>query len=308
MKSIIGHRNPDTDTICSAIAYRALLADQGVEAKVFALGEANKETKFVLEKFGVDFPEIVSELPKDSEIILIDHNEKAQSIENLNELDVVEIVDHHKADIKTDKPIRIHMEPLGSSCSIVAKKFIVEGVEIPQEIAQILVAGIISDTLFFRSPTATPEDRELMEKLNEVAKIEDLEVLSMGMFDAKSDLGDLSTEDLVKLDYKQFDFSGHKFGIGVMETTNKDFGLGRKDEMTEVLSEIKKNEGVDGVIFSIIDILNEEAYTFCSDEEVKKIFAEAFSSEDRDGVLYNKGMVSRKKQTVPGLENHFRNL
>jgi manganese-dependent inorganic pyrophosphatase len=305
MKSIIGHRNPDTDTICSAIAYQNFLNARGIEAKAFALGEVNNETKFVLEKFGLDFPEVINELPKDSELILVDHNEEGQSIENLNDLNVIEIVDHHKANIQTDKPIRIHIEPLGSSCSIVAKKFFAKGIEISEKVAQILIAGIVSDTLYFRSPTATDKDRELMERLNEIAKIEDLEAFSMEMFNAKSDVKDLSTMELVKLDYKKFDFSGHKFGIGVMETTNKDFGLERKDEILKVLSEIEENEGMDGVIFSIIDILNEEAYTLCSSDEVEKVFIEVFSSEKKEGILYNKGMVSRKKQTIPGLEGYY---
>ena len=207
MKSIIGHKNPDTDTICSAIAYEAFLVAKNVEAKAYALGEINNETKFVLEKFEVDFPEMINELPHNSEIILVDHNEKGQSIENLSDLDVVEIIDHHKANLRTDKPIKICIEPLGASCSIIAKKFLAKDLEISRKIAQVLIAGIISDTLFFRSPTTTETDKQLVEKLNKVAGINDLEVFSLEMFNAKSDVKNISTKDLVKLDYKQFNFS-----------------------------------------------------------------------------------------------------
>ena len=308
MKSIIGHQNPDTDTVCSAIAYQNLLAARDIEAKAFALGEVNNETKFVLEKFGVDFPEVVNELPKDYVIILVHHNEEGQSIENLNDLNVIEIIDHHKANLQTDKPIRIHIEPLGSSCSIIAKKFFGKGIEISQEIAGILIAGIISDTLYFRSPTTTETDKKLVKQLNEIAKIEDLEAFSLEMFDAKSDVKDISTEELVKLDYKLFDFSGHKFGIGVMETTNKNFGLERKAEIIEILGKIKEAEKLEGVCFSIIDILKEEAYALCSDDETKKLVMEIFESEDEDGVLYNQGIVSRKKQIVPKFEEYFHSL
>ena len=305
MKSIIGHKNPDTDTICSAIAYQVFLANRGIEAKAYALGEVNNETKFVLAKFGVDSPEVVNELPQNSEIILVDHNEERQSIENLKDLNVVEIIDHHKASFTTDKPIRIQIEPLGASCSIIAKKFMAEKTEIPQVIAQILIAGIISDTLYFRSPTATEADKRLVGKLNIVAKIEDLEKFSLEMFDAKSDVEYLSTEELVRLDYKNFDFSGHKFGIGVMETTNKDFGLKRKVEILEVLKKIKESEKLEAVYFSVIDILEEENYTLCSGEVEKQLFIELFKAENRKEVLFVKDLISRKKEIVPVFEKHF---
>ncbi len=305
MKSIIGHLNPDTDTVCSAIAYQDFLVKNGTEAKAFALGEINNETKFVLEKFQVEFPEIISHLPKNSEIILVDHNEGDQSIENFNDLEVIEVIDHHKANIQTSKPIKIHIEPLGSSCSIIAKKFITENCEISQKIAQILIAGVISDTLFFRSPTTTEIDRELVEKLNKVAKIEDLEKFSLEMFNAKSDVEDLTTEELIKLDYKKFNFSGHSVGIGVMETTNKNFGLKRKTEILEVLKKIKEEEGLEAVYFMIVDILKEENYTLTSGEQEKKQFIEIFKSEDQAGILYIKGLVSRKKEVVPQFETYF---
>jgi manganese-dependent inorganic pyrophosphatase len=305
MKSIIGHRNPDTDTICSAIAHQAYLAIKNVEAQAFALGNVNNETRFVLEKFGVEIPEVIQELPHGSEVILVDHNEEGQSIDNLNDLDIVEIIDHHKVKLQTDKPIRIHVEPLGSSCSIVAKRFFSRKMEIPQEIAQIMVAGIISDTLYFRSPTTTPKDRELVARLNEIAQIKDLDAFSREMFDAKSDVKDLSTEELVRLDYKKFNFSGHHFGIGVMETTNPNSGLERKEEILEILKKIKETDEMEAVYFSVVDILEEKFYTLCSDEEAKKLFVDIFKSEDQNGTLYNDGIVSRKKQVTPGFENYF---
>jgi manganese-dependent inorganic pyrophosphatase len=312
MKSIIGHRNPDTDTICSAIAYQDLLEKKNIKAKAFALGELNNETKFVLNKFQIEFPEVINNLPKNSEIILVDHNEEGQSIENFNDLDVVEVIDHHKANIQTDKPIRIHIEPLGSSCSIIAKKFIAKNFEISEKIASILIAGIISDTLYFRSPTTTKTDKELVEKLNKIAKIDlstgGLEKFSMEMFDAKSDVIDLTTEELVKLDYKNFNFCGHKIGIGVMETTNKDFGLNRKKEILEILKKIKADDKLEAVYFSVIDILKEENYTLSSGDQEKQQFVDIFNSKEQDGILYHKGLVSRKKEIVPQLEKYFKKI
>lgn len=303
MKHIVGHKNPDTDTVCSALGYQKFLELKGEESKAFALGNMNNETRFVLENFSVDAPEIISELPHDSEIVLMDHNEEGQSIDNVNDLDIVEIIDHHKIKLQTDKPISIHIEPLGSSCSIVAKKFFQKEFEIPKEIAGILLSGIISDTLFFRSPTTTDKDKELVEKLNEIVSIDDLEAYSMKMFDAKSDINEIETADLVRMDYKVFEFGGDNYGIGVIETTNKDFALDRKDEIVENIIRVKQEDQLKGVFLSVIDILKKESFTLCSGDEEVKLFIEMFSAEDQDGVLYVPNMVSRKKEIVPVFEN-----
>lgn len=299
MKHIIGHKNPDTDTICSALVYEDFLKQKGTEAKAFALGPLNNETKFVFEKFGEPEPEHITELPKDTEIILLDHNEESQSIDNLKDLDIVEIIDHHKVKIETDKPISIYVEPLGSSCSIIAKKYFENGAELSKENASLLIAGIISDTLFFRSPTTTQTDKDLVEKLNEIAEIDDLEKFSLEMFNAKSDLGNISVENLIELDYKMFEFGEDKYGIGVMETTNKDFGLSRVKEIKEKLAEIKEKDGLKGAFFSIIDILEEKSYTLTSGNEEDELFTEIFNAEEKEGALFVDNLVSRKKQIVP---------
>ncbi len=307
MKHIIGHLNPDTDTICSALVYENFLTQKGKEAKAYALGDLNNETKFVFERFGIEQPEIVGELPKDSEIVLLDHNEETQSINNVNDLDIVEIIDHHKVKIETDKPIKIHIEPLGSSCSIIAKKFFKSRkAELDKENASLLLAGIISDTLFFRSPTTTEEDKKIADKLNEIAQIDDLEPFSLEMFNAKSDLGDISTEDLIKLDYKVFEFGGESYGVGVMETTNKNFGLDRRKEIIDKLEDIKEKDDLKGVFFSIIDILNEESYTLVSGDDEVDLFKKIFNAKEKEGALFVDNLVSRKKQIVPKLKEVIR--
>ena len=302
MKNVIGHKNPDTDSVCSAVAYAEYLKKQGEEAQAFALGELNKETQFVFDKFDMKRPEVISQLEAGAKVVLLDHNETGQAIDNLAELDLVEVIDHHKVDLKTEKPISICVKPLGSSCSIIAEKYFAEEVELDEKIAGLLLAGIISDTLFFRSPTTTDIDRKLVEKLNEIVKIDNLEQFSLEMFKAKSDLGNISTEDLIKLDYKEFDFKDGRYGIGVMETTDIDFGLKRKEEIFEKLAEIKERDNLKAVYFTIVDILNEKSYTLYSDEEAKKLFTELFSAEDQDGVLFVDKLVSRKKQIVPAFE------
>ncbi len=303
MKHIIGHKNPDTDSICSAIAYQDFLTKQGIEAKAFALGELNNETKLVLEKFQVEAPEIISELSQGSEVTLVDHNEEKQTIDNAKELDITEIFDHHKVDFKTDKPISILVKPLGSTCSIIAEKYFEESVELDKKIASLLLAAILSDTLFFRSPITTETDKELAEKIAKIAEIEDMEALSLEMFNAKSDLGNIEVEDLIKLDYKTFTFKDGDYGIGVMETTDVDYGLDRKDEIFKKLIEIKETDNLKGVYFVIVDILNEKGYTLYSGDAEKELFTKLFKAEDQEGILFVDKLVSRKKQIVPVFEN-----
>ncbi len=306
MKHIIGHKNPDTDTVCSAIAYQNFLTKQSVEAKAFALGELNNETKFILEKFEITSPKIITELPHGTEIILLDHNEEKQSIDNISDLDIVEIIDHHKVKLETDKPISIYVKPLGSSCSIIAEKYFASKIELSPKLASILIAGIISDTLFFRSPTTTEIDKKLVKKLNEIAQIEDLEKFSLEMFNAKSDLGDISVEKLIKLDYKVFNFGGVDYGIGVMETTDINYGLDKKKEILQKLAEIKKQDNLQGVFFVIVDILNEKSWTLCSGDEEANLFIKLFQVEEQEGVLFVDKLVSRKKQIVPVFEKHLK--
>ncbi len=306
MKHIIGHKNPDTDTVCSAIAYEHFLKEQNVEAKAFVLGKVNNETKFVLDYFKVDEPEHITELPRGAEIILLDHNEEKQSIDNIKDLDIVEIIDHHKIKLETDKPISIYIKPLGSSCSIIAEKYFETQTDLPRDIAGLLLAGIVSDTLFFRSPTTTETDKQLVEKLKKISEIDDVEKFSLEMFNAKSDLGDIAAEELIKLDYKVFEFGGNEYGIGVMETTNVDFGLNKKEELIEKMKEIKEKDGLKGLFFVIVDILNEKSYTLCSGQDEKELFEELFSARDDDGVLFADKLVSRKKQIVPAFEEHFK--
>ncbi len=303
MKHIIGHKNPDTDTTCSGIAYQNFLAKQGVESQAFALGRLNKETEFVLEQFGVDAPEQITELPHGTEIILLDHNEEKQSIDNIKDLDIVEIIDHHKVKIETDKPISIFIKPLGSSCSIIAEKYFDNNVELTKSIAGLLISGIISDTLFFRSPTTTDVDKELADKLNDIVGIDDLEEFSLQLFNAKSDLGDIEVEELIRLDYKSFTFKDGEYGIGVMETTNVDVGLDRKDEIVAKLKEIKVSDGLQGVFFIIIDILNEKSYTLGAGDEEIALFTRLFEVENQEDVLFVDKLISRKKQIIPAFEN-----
>ena len=304
-KYIIGHKSPDTDTTCSSIVYSNYLNRKNIENKVCKLGELNNETKFILKKFNIKIPETKTELEEGSQIILMDHNEAKQSIDNRDKYKIIQIIDHHKFDFSTKEPLNIRAEAIGSTCSIIAKIFFEENIELTKEEASLLLSSIISDTLYFRSPTTTKEDIELAKKLNEIAKIEDLEKYSLEMFAAKSDLGDMDVEKLIRLDYKEFEFNGKKFGIGVMETTSPQYGIKRKNEIVEKLKEIKKNDKLDGIFLSIIDIINENNQTIFPDEEVGEILKKVYNAKIENNIADLRRTISRKKQIVPKLEEFY---
>ena len=302
---IVGHKNPDTDSICSALVYQSYLQQLGINAQAYRLGEINNETRFVLQTVGITEPKMLTSLPEDSELVLVDHNEKVQSIDNIENYSIAQVIDHHRFCFETKSPLFIRSEPIASTCSIIAKMFEEENLEISKENAIMMISSIISDTLYFRSPTSTPEDKEIMLRLNTIAQIENLEEYSLQMFSAKSDLGDISVQEIVTKDYKEFEFIDGAYGIGIMETTNAQFGLQKADEISKTLTQLKTDNNLKGVIFSIVDILNEKNYTLYSDIEMKKKLTGAFNisnEQEHNTVLELGNIISRKKQIVPMLK------
>jgi manganese-dependent inorganic pyrophosphatase len=300
---IISHKNPDTDSIVSAIIYSKYLSKKGEDFIPVALGELNKETKFVLEKFNFSSPKIIEKILPDTKIILVDHNELNQSVQGVGFAKIIEIIDHHKFDLKTGEPLKIRAEPIGSTCSIIAKKLFENNYELSKEESGMLISGIISDTLFFRSPTTTQEDKDIITRLNKIANITDLESYSNEMFTAKSDLGDISAHDLVRLDYKMFRFNDRNYGIGVMETTNPSYALKRKDEIVKAMKDIKESDNLEGTFFSVVDIINENNKTFYISDKDKKILMDVFKGiEFEENILDIGNILSRKKEMVPRLE------
>ena len=306
-KFIAGHKIPDTDSITSSIVYSNFLNKSGIKSKAIKLDEINNETKFVLEKFKIKIPETEEKLPKNSEVILMDHNEKKQTISNIDELKIFQIIDHHRFDLQTDYPVNIRAEVLGSTCSVLFKFLKEQKYKLSVEEASLLISGIISDTLFFRSPTTTEEDKNIVKELNKIAKIADLESYSLELFNAKSNLGNVHARKLIKMDYKEYEFKGKKYGIGVIETTNPSYILERKKDMIKELEIIKKEENLHGILVSVIDILNEENTTIVAEEHEAELLRAVFNGKEIEHNVYSLGkVISRKKEIIPKLEEHFK--
>ena len=248
---VFGHKNPDTDSICSSIALSYLKNQLGFEAKPYALGEVRKEAQFALDYFKVSAPELLTDV-KGKDVILVDHNELAQTADGIEEANIVEIVDHHKVEISTEVPISIRVMPVGCTCTIVYQMYKENNVEVPYEIAGLLLSAILSDTLLFKSPTTTEMDKLACEELSKIANV-DMESYAMEMFKAGTSLDEYSIEEIVNMDFKEFDMSGKRVGIGQVFTLDIDSIFAKKDEF---LSHINSTD-YDMLVLAITDIIKE---------------------------------------------------
>lgn len=308
MLAVFGHTNPDTDAISSALVYAHLLTRMGVPAQAYRLGDLNFETAFVLRELGVEAPPLLPALAAGTPVALVDHNESGQSAPNIAELTVTRVVDHHKlGDLTTSQPPFLRFEPVGCTGTILLKLHREAGLDVEVLDAKLMLSAILSDTLHFRSPTTTQDDRDAVAFLAPVANVTDVEAYALAMFAAKSDLGDTPAAQLLKMDYKVFPFGepAQQWGVGVIETTNPAYVFGRKDELLRAMDEARAEDGLNGVLLSVVDILNETNRTFVLSATEEKVVREAFGVEAVDGVADLGNRISRKKQIVPTLEKYF---
>lgn len=293
---IIGHKSPDTDSIASAIAYAWFLGGQGIEAKAARTGEINPETKFVLEKFGFEAPELLEDAT-DKKIVLVDHNEKEHQPEG--DFEILEIWDHHRFNFSCSDSIVIRCEPVGSTATLLAKEFFEKGIKIPKEIAGLLISAILSDTVIFKSTTTTETDREIIEKLNQETGFA-LEELGKEIKMAGMDL-DLPVRQLILRDFKEYNFGGKKIGVGQIELIKiQKFLAEKREEILEKMQEIKQKGKYDSLMLIITDILKQGSEFFIVGEEEK--ISQAFNVKLQNNSVWIKDLMSRKKQIIPLLE------
>ncbi|MDQ7009315.1 MAG: manganese-dependent inorganic pyrophosphatase [Candidatus Gracilibacteria bacterium] len=303
---VVGHKIPDTDCVLSAIIACDYLEKKGYnKATPYIQGGVNKETEYLLRELNIEKPEIKTNFPAGTNICLVDHNEEFQTLDNLSELNVEWVIDHHKLKFETATPLNMRVEPICSTGSILYKMYKESDFKITKEIGTMMLACILSDSLLFRSATTTKEDIILAEELKEITGIHNFEEFAMPMFNAKSDLGNMEIEKVVKYDYKEFDFNGIKAGIGTLETTNPGYGLGRKDEILGALEKIKKEDNLDFIMLSIVDIIGEKNTTIILDGKDSEVLEKVFNIKIENNLADLKNRLSRKKQVVPELTKYF---
>ena len=303
---VVGHSNPDTDSVTSAIAYAALLNAQGTEAKACMQCETaglNPESKLVLERFGLAAPEAIADAAG-KQLALVDFSDIGQGPANLGDAEVVAIVDHHKiGDVTTNNPILFRAEPVGCTGTVLNKMYKDAGVAISKDVAGGMLCAILSDTVNFKSPTCTPDDKAAVEELKAIAGVADTDELFMDMLKAKSAVEGVPAKDLLFRDYKDFDMKGKKVGVGQLELATLDQVADMREALMKAMEEVKA-DGRHSVLLMLTDVVKEGTdLVVLSDDP--GLIEKAFNGKLENASMWIDGMMSRKKQTVPNLQEAF---
>lgn len=295
---IFGHKNPDTDSITSSLVMANLEHELGNEDAVSCrLGNLNKETQYVLDYFNIDAPRLIDSIEDGSDVILVDHNSPSESVENLENLNILKVVDHHKISLETSYPLFYRAEPVGCSETILYKLYNENNVEISKEIASLMLSAIISDTLLLKSPTTTDDDIKAVEELAKIADV-DYESYGLDMLKAGTDLSDFSIDEILSLDAKQVDLKNVKSIINQVNTASIPDVLEMKDELEAGINKIIEDENLDIFILLITDIINSNSQVIVLGKDADLV-EKAYGVELKDNTALLKGVVSRKKQVIP---------
>ncbi|MCK1203883.1 manganese-dependent inorganic pyrophosphatase [Streptococcus uberis] len=304
---VFGHQNPDTDAIASSYAF-AYLAKNAykMDAEVVALGEPNEETAFALDYFGVTAPRVVESAKEEGvdTVILTDHNEFQQSLSDISDVTIFGVVDHHRvANFETANPLFMRVEPVGSASSIVYRMYKENNLEVPKEIAGLLLSGLISDTLLLKSPTTHMTDHKVAEELANLAGV-NLEGYGMSLLKAGTNLASKSEAELIDIDAKTFELNGNAVRVAQVNTVDIAEVLERQDAIETAISDAIVKEGYSDFVLMITDIVNSNSEILALGSNMDKVEA-AFNFKLENNHAFLPGAVSRKKQVVPQLTESF---
>ncbi|MCA0150535.1 manganese-dependent inorganic pyrophosphatase [Rossellomorea vietnamensis] len=298
---IFGHKNPDTDTITSALVYADLKSKIGMDVEPVRLGEVNGETQYALDYFKVDAPRMVEKVAAETDtVILVDHNERQQSAEDIEEVRVLEVIDHHRiANFETEDPLYYRAEPVGCTATILNKIYKEKGVEVTKEMAGLMLSAIISDSLLFKSPTCTDEDVAAANELAEIADV-DPQVYGLEMLKAGANMSTKSVAELVTLDAKEFSMGNAKVEVAQINVVDVNDVFGRQAEVEAAMETMIKEKGLDLFLLVVTDILENDSTALALGSKAAEV-EKAFNVTLQNNTALLKGVVSRKKQIVPVL-------
>ncbi len=298
---IFGHKNPDTDSICSSIVMQELVKHYGLESEAVKLGKLNKETEYVFKYLGIEIPREISKVEKGQKVILVDHNEKIQSVDERENAEIIAVIDHHRiADFTTIGPLYYIAKPYGCTSTVLFGLFKQANVEISKNIAILMLSAIISDTLLLKSPTCTSKDVEAYNELEKIAEIDAAEY-GLNMLKAGTDISTMSAKEVIDLDSKEFKEKDKKIVISQVNTADINDVFARKDELSFAIEKEISEKSLDLFVFVITDIVNTNSKIIALGKD-KELVEKAFEKKlDNDDAMLLEGVVSRKKQIAPPL-------
>lgn len=302
---IFGHKNPDTDTICSSIVKERLNKKLGKDnCKTVRLGNINKETQYILNYLGIEAPKLIEKVEEGQKVIMVDHNDFSQSVDGIENAKIIEVVDHHCiGNFRTSDPLYYTARPYGCTATILFKDYKENNLEISKEEAILMLSAIVSDTLLLKSPTTTDHDEKALKELEKIAEI-NVEEYGLEMLKAGTDLDDFTAEELINIDAKKFEKNGNEFKIAQVNTVNIQSVLKRQEELENVIkSEIDKDK-LNLFVFAITDILNSNSEIIALGDRTDSV-EKAFGKTFEDNRMFLEGVVSRKKQLLPDIDRNI---
>ena len=299
---IFGHKNPDTDTICSSIVMEYIQKKMNEDSEAVRLGEINKETEYALNYFKVEKPRLIENVEENQPVILVDHNEFSQSVNGIEKAKVLKVFDHHRINnFQTVEPLFYYAEPVGCTGTILYKMHKINNIEINETMAGLMLSAIISDTLLFKSPTCTKQDKQAAEELAKIANV-DIETYGLDLLKAGTDWDAFSETELVNLDAKEFEKNGVKVVIAQVNTVSIPDVLKRQEKLEEAMNKEIESKGLNLFVLAITDILNSNSEVIALGNRID-IIEKSYKLENNRAFL--KGVVSRKKQLLPTVDKNI---
>lgn len=305
---VFGHQSPDTDAIGTAIAFSYLQNKLGYNTEPVALAKPNDETAYALKKFGFKVPRVIKTASNEvNAVMLVDHNEPQQSVSDIDKVKVTHVVDHHRImNFNTTDPIYYRAEPMGCTSTIVWKMYHENGIEIPQNIAGIMLSAIISDTLLLKSPTTTDYDHKAVKSLAKIAGV-DYEDYGLKELKAGTNIDNKTEDQLISGDAKSFKLSGNQVRVAQVNVVDLPDAMKRKDAFLKAMDKSAKENNYDLFMLLITNILDSDSDALVvGSDSAKAAFEKAFGKKLDNSEIKLPGVVSRKKQVVPPLTEAFK--
>lgn len=300
---VFGHKNPDTDSICSAIVMADLQTKvRGEEVIPCRLGEINEETKFALKYFGAKEPQLIEKVEEGQTVIMVDHNEFTQTVDGVENAKIDTVIDHHRINnFKTSEPLFYYAQPVGCTSTLLYELYTLNNVKIETQMAGLMLSAIISDTLLLKSPTTTEKDAKTVKELAKIANI-DVEKYGLEMLKAGTNLDKYTEDELIKLDAKKIEKEDVKYIIAQVNTVSIPDVLKRKAKIEEEMNKEILAKGLSLFVFVITDIVNSNSEAIVLGDRVDAI---SKTYEIKDNIAVMPGVVSRKKQILPLVEKNM---
>lgn len=301
---VIGHKNPDTDSVSSAIAYAEFLCRTNINAKAVICGNINKETKYFMDKYNLQVPDLL-ETAKGKKFVLVDHCSYLQAMDNMKNNEVIGIIDHHeKGDIVTDDIPYIKIENVGATVTLIYQIYKENNIEISKDIARVMLMGIISDTKNLKKHNVTDYDRQAFKELLNISEIkDDIDELFKDMTNALSDYEGMSDLEIFESDYKEYSFKGYKYGISIINTKDEKTKIDLAERMYKVMIDNHKKFNVDFLFAKISNSTEKNMYMVAYDDKSKEILNKAFNNYDGYKFFVFNESLSRKQILVPAIND-----